>query len=472
MNHTIQTFQQLYHKSAECLGWPSLKLRHIRHSVGADGYLATCRGGELEITAGTPLGLSYGLAQNTTALRSGYREEFLGPRTPHFSLRPLFLSGAESFDPARIIELGYNCVIVESDQTPIPENLDGLLLGRKVCVSHPIRKPMDAGYRKALEHEVEAKASSHILFYESQLLHPSFESERATTLDLVSAELALVESLMPKTTQLIFYVPALLAEWLPALCDVAGDRTKIAFSNKAAIWEVLRKQKDPSVTPLMPLLRMSMGRGLWPSLPLARIDRTIGRMFGSNFAGMIVCVSHVPIGDGPLAASLWIAGQAQWQRQSATYLAEAWFAAYRPDLKYSDHSSLFSSAEMVDTELTRLTDADVYPAGRIEIALANLRHIDYWLQTHENSHTPMSSLGDYFRYFVRDAWCLLYYHIDRLRISVQGAPMALDHHGGFWAALNTGGGSRCIPTAATVKPLDIARVIPEEPRMSLIFQEN
>jgi hypothetical protein len=472
MNHTIQTFQQHYNKSAETLGWPSLKLRHIQHAVEADGYLATCRGGELEIIAGTPLGLSYGLAQNIAALRSGYYEEFLGQRTPHFAIRPLLLSGTESFDPTRIIELGYNCVIVESDQMLIPEDLDGLLLGRKVCVSHPTRKPMDAGYRRVLEQEITSKSSSHILFYESQLLHPSFVSEKDTTLDLVSAELALVESLMPEFSQLIFYIPAVTAEWLPALCDIAGNRTKIAFCNKAAIWEVLRKQKDPSVTPLMPLMHTSMGRGLWPSLPLARIDRTIGRMFGPNFAGMIVCSSHVPSGDGPLAASLWIAGQAQWQRQSAAHLAEAWFAAYRPDLNYTDHSSLLTSADIVDTELTRLTDADVYPAGRIEIVLANLRHIDYWLQTHESSRTPMSSLSDYLRYFVRDAWCLLYYHIDRLRISVQGAPMALDHHGGFLGGSQYWGGSRCIPTAATVKPLDIARVIPDEPRMSLIFQEN
>jgi hypothetical protein len=440
----LLTFQQRYQLLSQSFSWPSLKLRQIAGSIPNDGYHASLRGGELEITAASPLGLSYGVRQCMTALQSGHLEEFLGRREPCFSFRPLWLSSLDNFDASTIVELGYNAIIV-NEWVSAPN----LLVG--VAINDMSHMPQQADF----------------IFYHS---HPHLLPDD-TVLDAVSRELESVESQLPEGMPLVFHLQS--SSCLTALADIAGKHTILAFEASSFTWEMLRRQKDPSTTRLLPVYRPHKGIGLWPVLAVQEIDGLIANMTGPYFTGAITVVDHLPAGHGPLAANLWALGHAQWNRRSASHLFQTWFAAYRPDFLYTEHAEILNCIEWLQKELQRFETSDEYPQARIDISLANLRLVENWLKAHDEdeSSRQTTTITDYIRYFVRDACCLLYYHIDRLRLTYQGVPASLSHEGGFWASLSSQGG-RSIPTSATVTPMTDPRVLEDEPQMALIFNEN
>lgn len=450
-------FQQCYFSHSN---WPSLRLRHIKNR--GNGYTASCRGGELEITASSPLHLSFGIAQSMVGLLSGYQEEFLGEIAPLYPLRALWFTDSCNYHLPTVVQMGYNCIIVEEGSFFSSD----LQVAVNITIDCPCRDPLHSDYRHYLESKIASVDPFSTIFYKSQLAHPSFSSSSYTQLELVAAEMALLEQLFP-SKQLIFYVDDPTVQWLAHLCDLAQPSTSIAFCSSETIWESLRRQKDPSSTSLLPLLPIE--GGLWPCLPFEAIDQRVGQMGQGYFSGVVVQVSHCPAATGLLACSLWTAGHAQWFRHPAHYLAKAWFAAYRPDLQFSTHRSLFAAAEVIESILLKLKRAEG-GQGVVEIAIANLKYIENWLDFESTSLSLATTLSDYFRYFVRDARSMIFYYIDILRLVAPPSP-PVEYSGGFWTDLKQEGG-RCTPGSATVALLSKPRVLSEDPRMDLVFKEN
>ncbi len=467
--------------------WPKLKTTLI--TTMPQGYRASCRAGELHVAAPSNATLATGIAQLMIALKSGHLEEYLGIRQPHYCWRILWSINETGWDATRLLALGYNAVVVDhmTEQTEALRQA-GIAVGLKLAPPAAVsRCPLDVAYQQTFSQHT---AATDFFCWESQLHHPTFtqhpNAESYTYYELLEAELRLLEQILPPTGQLIFYIPCDNSEqarqqapWLSRLSDVVGPRTLIAFSCTSGdcstahpFWDLLRKKRNPSATPLLPLLNggtLGLGEGLWPVLPIHTIDDCVTRMLPSSFAGAIIQAPHLPAGDGLLACGLWMASQALWSGRSAARLAETWFAAYQPENPYLTHAHAIAIAGEIAQELGRFSQAKggVCTSAHIDVVAAKLRLLDSLYLT--DTHT--SPIQRYFHYFSRDAWCLLHYHTDRLRLPGPGVPHAVDHSGGFWTRLISNG-SRIVPSAATVTPLDRPRCLADDPAMAHLFDLN
>lgn len=504
MNGSLETLRHAYHELAHQAQWPSLRTRRIAGLTHPKGYRAQCRAGELEVCAATDLGLAYALSRVCAGMRSGYLEEFLGEQQPSWNDRIVWIKGTEIPSPLRLIQLGYTTVLLDqSHQEKGSLRAQGIAVGVAVKAPSqtPTRCPLDKEYQHNVISALRSLSEIDVLLWESQLLHSSFAEGLAadsfTLSELVQAELRLVESALPQNCRLIFYVPADSAEGSERCAHIFVDLThcakkgtSLAFAAGTGelelnpIWDALRRRRDPSMTPLLPVMNagaMGLGEGLWPILSSESVEHCIGCMHSQNFSGAIVLADSVPKEDGIAACNLWVAGQSLWGSQSPSALVDTWFGAFRPDMRYREHQPSLAMARTVAVDLARLSQMRTTPLkrfsgtrvnGEIDLLAAKLRILDARQSSDDCAlpHRSKTTLQDYFRYFSRDAWCLLHYHLERLRLPLPGVPTAVDHSGGFWSVLNTRG--RVVPGAATVTPLTEPRRDSQDPCMERIFVEN
>lgn len=481
--------------------WPVLYSRIVPKPAQPQGYSATCRAGELHITANSAVGLAGAIAQLTIALKSGHLEEFLGDRAPRCPWRILWTKDPTALQPARILELGYNAVLTDvATSSAAALRREGIAVALKVAPP-PLatRCPLNEEYREALRQALGSLTEIDFIFWESQLLHATFAQDRlaedSTFYELVQAEADLLQASLPPGCRLLFYVPCTDAAqarqqalWLGRLCDAAGSSTMVSFPLTVGdpglpgqpvhpFWELLRKKRDPSSTPLLPVFNggaLGLGEGLWPVLPLEILECCRSHMLGPHFAGAIAMTPLIPLGNGLLACSLWVAAQMLWTDTSAYRLVETWCAAMKPEFDYPSHATAITLAGEVAAELSRMAGGKggTCTSGHVDVVAAKLRLLDslYLSADHSRSSPEPITLHDYFRYFSRDAWCLLHYHTDRLRLPGPGVPQAVDHSGGFWTRLASAG--RTIPSAATVTTLSQPRCLGDDSRMAHIFDEE
>lgn len=456
------------------------------------GYEASLRAGQLDVTAAGISGLVEGLTRAHAGYRSGHIDEFLGCHQPRTTRRILWITGEVLPAPLRLLELGYNaflCTCPLTDEQLEQYRVFDIAVGYACILTdqQQLRSPFHEEYRLAVECLLQQFSHYDFVLWPSQMSHHTFLQHPLaadlTQIEMMYEEVHLVERYLPRNCKVIYSLPDIPQEdigRIPELANMIAGH--IAFSPTSTLWDALRCQRDMmSPMPFVPVVDAGDrkgGKGLWPVLDLASLADCLNNMRDQGLQVLIAKTDHVPNDDGLLACRLWTIGHAAWGQSNPQRLAWTWSAAYRPDYSFSAHSDAFQRADAVAAALAHLASlqpktarqTSVFP-GYIDEVMAQIRQLEHaFPDTPPDRAQKRACLSDYFRYFCRDAWCLLHYHIDRLRLPSSGAATACQYEGGFWTSLSSLGG-KAIPSGATVALLAKPRPLEREPAMHLIFQE-
>jgi hypothetical protein len=519
----------------------------------------------LNVEGESLLAVSYGISQAAVGVASGHLSECLGIFQPRFPLRPLWIGCFEEVAVApgvrltvptcvrnlvhsvpigefpfalfcrRIIELGYNAVLLGSRDTFSTTTITEQELDlQSVCSQfhdygiqviikpnlvsydsskHPGYCPLNPFYREwvlsRLKTLVQKAPAMDFLFWESCYLHPDFTRHPkacdATLAELVSAEVNLIEEALNDSKSLIYFLPVsdpLVAEqqaaWMPRLCDDVGNRTFVAFSAVAGnfyadhlpphpFWEQLRQSPDTSATPLLPIVNIGhvlQGEGLWPSPALDLLEKYYSRLYRHRFAGAIALVNHLPQKGGMLDCSLWTAAQSLWKALPPILLAQTWFRAHRSEWGFHLCCDALKNVREIVVELSMLRfltnelrrDSISIEECRMmtESLLARLKCLKTHAEKKERKRREKGehpSFEDYLNIFIRDAQRIVLYFLQCFNLSYPYAINNEEHQESFWMHMQPGSGQG-IRSAAKVSFLDNPnRGLPGS-RMESIFLEN
>jgi hypothetical protein len=485
---------------------------HTQNDLPSESYSCKYAGGNINITGKSPLGTLHGLNHISIGIASGHYAEYLGDWHPRFPWRPLWL-GCDSdiiLSPRleisipsilscnnnkldlfcrRILDLGYNSVLFgNNDQLTSKSDRPANHLKEICAILHdyglkvilkpnykvPNKCPMDPIYKESLQ-----QALSEILkiipnvdciFWQGDVFspesyqHPS--ASDATQIELVQADVSLIETALQGKASLIYYIPAQdhfmaaqQSKWLPSLCDEVGDKTILAFSAVAGnpcsdhlsehpFWETLRKCPDVSATPLMPIVNIGsvrQGEGFWPVFTFDLIERYFSRCYRHPFAGIMTMVNQLPAKGSLMECNLWVASQAQWKNRSVNLLAETWFRAKRPDLEFLRFEGALKRLREIVIDLSLLrslnneqhrerSSLDEYRA-LADSLLANLRHLQIIFESNEIKKaikTEKPTWLDYYTIFARDAKRLIFHFVQNFHVSLPHVRKEDDPLDGFW----------------------------------------
>jgi len=306
----------------------------------------------------------------------------------------------------RIIEFGYNAVIFGArEDVLVMHSLESsvgtdklfeflrhcglkVIIKPTIVMKHqqsdysvcPTNPEYVAGITEALQEwlHISAQSPDYVLWETKSndahfFHHPS--AVKATHYDLVVAEVAMIEKALEGRASLIAYLSSpnescaqKQAAWLSQLCDDVGDSTMIAFSAVAGyphedyrpqhpFWEELHRSPDTSATPLLPIINagcLGIGEGLWPVLSVDATDKVMCRLYRHPFAGAIAITNGLPMLQGLLGCSLWVAGHALWTSYSPAVLTDTWLAARRPELKNPKCLRILDNGRRIALELEAL----------------------------------------------------------------------------------------------------------------------
>ncbi len=453
-----------------------------------EGYQASFRAGTVNIVGESPLGAAYGLSQLKAGLTSGHLMECLGEIHPAFSLRPLWLEEvphnlmSEHFC-RRLIELGYNSVIINGEQTgdftAQSSFLHGYGLNLIVCAN-------------------QVKQGADYLLWKSQHDQPDFNAASDLThAEKLEKEMRQLEKSLPKGTGLIYFLPFLeyvepekQAQWLYRLSLVAGPHTILAFSNVAGeptaddrpphpFWDRLRLLADRCTTPLLPILNsgsVKQGEGLWPTLPVDTMDRCFAQMIHHNFVGVAGLARRLPPSYGLLHCALWIAGQRLWRHQSTHQLAKTWALAYRSDWNFSRDLNSLKRLRDIAVELNGLTTS-IRKGQTLTISLDECRAIAEGIggQLQRNQMAlggqvgTLTTLADYFRYFYRDARRMILFFLQEYHAPLAKMLAGGDSHESFWTQMGEGQGHQ---EKVKITFYQEPHLNAQDQRMVAVYREN
>jgi hypothetical protein len=530
-----------------------------------EGFHVTSSRGVTHIDAQSPLAAAYGISQLSVAIKSGYLGEFLGSSSPRFSLRPLWLGagcevaistdiaialprfmsmpgqtteqrdGTCAFFCRRLIELGYNAIVLgarESLQNPLQSatvrdvsdfislvHAYGLkviikpALALDVVASQLLCSPVNSAYRKWIMDSFSSLwqllPSIDYVFWESGLLHADFAKDPLAKdmlmLELVSAEVNLLEQALPAKTFLIYYLPVLdsvsakqQAIWISLLCDEVGEHTTIAFSAVAGdcfedhlmphpFWEQLRTSPDASSTRLMPLVNIGMvsqGEGLWPSPALDLVEKYYSRLCRHHFAGVMALANMLPQQGSVLDCCLWVAGQSQWRSSSPAALAEMWFRTFRAEWDFFASEEIMKGARQLVVELSMLRsltqeanrDSILSEDCRVvtESILARLKELllrSEKLERKRLKRANVPSIFDYMQVFARDVQRIVLHFLQCFNLSYPHVLGSEELTDSFWMQLSPGAGQGIRSVAKVVFSKE-PNSGPVGSRMEAIYREN
>lgn len=435
----------------------------------------------------------------------------------------------------RVLELGYNAIIIGNreqfilspdDEIPVSSLLNLLDVshqyGIKVIIKVGLtgleegkrnRKcPRDPGFREDIQLLMQVLAQKlptlDYVFWESGLLHSEFHCHTSvrdcTQPELVLEEVKILEEEI-RLCPLLFYIPTMdlacarrQAVWMPSLCDDLGPRTILAFPATAGdptadhqpphpFWEALRHCREPSYTPIIPILNIGaikQGEGLWPVLPFDLMDKYLNRCYRHKFAGVIVLTSCLPPRGGLLDCSLWTAAQLMWRDHPTGVLAETWFAAWKKELEYAAHSEVVRNVREIAVDLSLLRsltneksrDAFSTDECRVitESLLARLKEMEVRIgivdkKIHHKSAKP--ALSDYFTFFSRDARRIILHFLQCYNVSMFDVLNGGDVGESFWTQVSQGAGQG-VRGGTKVSFLETPRKGSEGSMMEKIFLEN
>lgn len=434
---------------------PILQLGAIRQNK-EESFDARYDGGVVTLNAENSLAAAFGISQIITGVLSGHLSECLGTQKPKFVLRPLWLSQQETFSPRRLIELGYNALVISAE---IPEAEQISL--KNLCSDHGIKWilafeskshgtpstcPLDPAFSEYYQNLGKTKLfiPPDYVLWESRLslkgFHRYSAAEECTTLDLLKAELAFAEQLIPKKSKLIYYLPVVKglslekqAIWFKELIFSTKSQTCFSFSAYSGdpiddhqklhpFWTYLRKAIDPIEIDLLPIMNAGMietGEGLWPTIAYEVIDEVFPRMERHRFIGAITKAKKIPQGRGFLDCSLWMAGQAMWKSASSNQLLETWLRAYYPKESILECMRGVILARRISQEIRRMSGHEEI-RGMAEALFLQLKQL------------PKTVLQDYFTYFKRDARRLIFLELHKMNFPSTSYQESEDQEESFW----------------------------------------
>ncbi len=523
-----QKFERTYFAQANAIHWLS-----IGDSSSEDYHIQYAHG-KITVKTHGYLGAIHAIQAIQTGIASGHLVHFLGPRTPHFKLRPLCLDEdikTVSLNPeqlhkccTRILELGYNAILI--DELDNPTQLKNLCTqvksyGLKILLKpsflqiQKLKKhsPLNKVYQDSLTDYLKDLLSNHLdfdyLFWESnwqtlEFIHDP-NADQYTLSEIMHKEARLLESILNPSKNLVFYVPAIdehvakqCTPWIPSLADDLKQDTILAFSAVAGdffsdflpihpLWNQLRLKKEASSAAFMPILNIGnvkQGEGLWPILVDDFIDECIGRSHHAHFSGILSIAKHLPNEGGLHACNLWVASQAMWKPKLPAFLwQETWFSAYRPDWNAVLYRSLLKQIRVVSRQLHALlpTTKEINHHHlssqecrlTVESILAQINDIHARLEKEEKKRIRSSdaaTLWDYFTFFAIDVRRIILHILQRFNIST---PSILDENEikeSFWTEFSKQ--SSQLRSNNRISFLESPNKGLSGSRMSLIYQEN
>lgn len=432
------------------------------------------------------------------------------PPELHHPSEPYFSSFCQ-----RLLELGMNSVVLGhygnlTGEGSRAEKIDLSTLcsafheyGIKVLIKpHFLLEkgsPVDPHYCDKLAQQLKSLSSASLdgLIWESGIDQVQFEhhpaAEWLTYAELLQKELQLLEELIPKKTSLIFFLPKVnrfseeqQGEWLLFLCDSPKKKTTtLAFSAVAGepwedaqrphpFWEKLRCKIYPVPTPLLPLFNsgaLQQGEGLWPTPPLELLDFYIPRMKRHHFLGALSLAPHIPPKGGMLDLTLWILAQALWQPASAPLLLERWCSCFKQEWHATTLAKI-PPLRKIALDVARLQKKQVAADGaeklRIQVE-ALFGQLQEMLISESEVVSSQISLGDYIRYFVRDARRILLSILQKQHIPITPYLTGADTQESFWTQAHLQEGAR---EALVVTFLPKPHRSKTDARLRAILEEN
>ena len=436
--------------------------------------------------------ICYALNQLQVAARSQHFSLFLGPSTPRFGLRPLWLKKnpsnlflKEEQLCEQLFKYGYNALILEIFLTDLSsEKLKSFCLfcqsqgiALYLHLSHQLALPpcpIDPGFKIYLQKNFRLLKELPYdgIVWESQISHSEFLkhslADSLTEKEMVLEEIRGLESLIDVSKTLIYYLPAkneLEAEhhaaWLTFLTHRMGSQTIFAFSAVAGdvanshlplhpIWDVLQQLRDPLWTPLLPLFNggcLNQGEGMWPVLNFEHLEEVLQKCQRHQFAGLAIVTKQLPQEKGLLSCNLWVCGQALWTSWSPAFLAQLWFKSERSDLDFKSFTFWLKRIAWIARELSQLKE-DIRTKRLIqqpemcrckgESLLAQLSELHQVVQLEQT--TPFiqgSCFKDYYLYFMRDARRLILLFMQTYQLPISTLLMGQDMQAAFWTEVSS-----------------------------------
>lgn len=485
------------------------KLQLIRMGSGQEeGYRSNLWRKKIYIEANGPLAAAYAAMQLKMAESSDFLADWLGPMTPKFPQRWLWLVGTEVFQVSpgihlglpmsmskelseeqmkflacRLIRLGFNgiilgelgftdvCNITTSNNNLLPSLIETLhSFGIKIGLK--LRCPTQL----AIETLLKQFPIDAILWESAPQRDAS--CKEATQADLHRKELKELEKILePFSCQLIYAAhprsaaqAAAQAFWLTQLPEEAGRQTSIAFSAVSGtytadylepnpLWDHLQRYKDPSSTPLLPILNMGSleaGDGLWPAPAFDLLARYLPRLYRHPFGGAIVLTKSLPLDGTPLDAALWVCGHALFSPiHTPEVLINIWLQALHPKIDRELWRSACSDGREAIKETFRLLTAlREYETNGKEIftreellchgnkALCNLhtarQQFNKISQKQNRKGAGPVTLEEYSNSFFSDIRRLLLLATQSRNITIPGLLTSEEQHPAFWTAVNGG----------------------------------
>lgn len=438
---------------------PRIQMGAIRQNK-EEAFRALYDAGIVTLDAENSLAAVFGFSQIITGVLSGHLPDYLGEKKPRFHLRPLWLSSFEKFSPRRVIELGYNAIVLPMDILN-----EEMVAVRALCKDHGIKIiwamenlhrqetiptcPFDGKFKEYYQEYFHSKqdVSSDYIFWESKIGAPRFDHHplaiEATILDLLIEELKFLEANVSQKSRLIYYLPIVKghshekqAVWLKGLIENASPFTTISFSaysgkncddhlNLHPLWSYLRNSVDPVGISLLPIINagaVNTGEGLWPTPSIEAIDQVLARMERHRFVGAIAKSRKLPAGRGFLDCSLWITGQSLWQKATAHQFLETWLKAYRPGEDTSKCIEVIVEARTIAMEIRSMSEVSNNDNLKLhaESLLLRLRKL------------PTDVLKDYITFFKRDARRNIFYALQQKNIPTTSYQEVDDQEESFW----------------------------------------
>lgn len=525
----FQELRQKYENKTTKKNRPAIHWQNISAGL-SESYHASYAAGMITIKAHSYLGAIHALQRIEVGIASHHLLDFLGEAAPCYKIRPLWFK--QSIKPLesdsqkmhsfckRILELGYNAVLIENwENDPSLKSFFHQLhgYGLKLIIKPALfnRKeesvsPISNHYRLFIKDFFHVLPQTFdYLFWESSWQHPEFtadpSAETFTLPELVLAEARLIQKHM-QDKDLIFYVPAAdenaaqqAALWMPSLADDLGKKSILAFSAVAGdphssflpphpFWEQLRQKLHPSTAALMPILNVGcskMGEGLWPVLAYDVVDEFRARCRHGFFVGIVSAATQLPGEGGFHECNLWVASQSYWNQQiPVSLLVETWFCAFRSDWNLTIVAPLLEQIRSLSKRLEFLKylthekhrDKISSPECRsfAESILVQLKEIEMQLEKEEKKRwkkIERTTLFEYFTFFAADARRIIRYVMQCFNIAISLTDEESESKESFWTTMDhkSGQGAR-----SSSKVVFLTSPNPGAPgsRMNRIYQEN
>lgn len=288
-----------------------------------DEEFSLALGGNLaKIEATSPLAASYAKVQLLAGLQSKSLGDVVGNNRPQFSIRPLWLDSLDNVLPDTLIELGFNTLIVRSDQidkTLVHELQNSHIKLAVLCSClEQCKQPCD-----------------YIVWQQGSLGYAGTKKD-PTPYEQALYELQRVQL---ESSKPVFYYTKPKCPFLHKLAVNAAGAI-IAFdayvdAELSSVFAEIAGLAIQGQMPLLPVISLPQIKLaddlLFTDVPVAELESVLGRQKGDRFIGAACKTGTLSSPQQLSQMPLWVVGQRMWRAQSVLSLVEAWLARYHPE---------------------------------------------------------------------------------------------------------------------------------------------